>query len=70
MPEADPRRIRSLFDQALALPKAARHSFLATRCGGDAGLRQRLQAMLEAAEDPRFLATPTKGDHEIGRAHV
>lgn len=59
MPDSDHRRLRSLFEQALELPSTAREAFLVARCGSDAALKQRLQAMLAAAADERFLASPT-----------
>ena len=45
-----PRQIeKALFDTALNLQDAAlREAFLAQACGGDAGLRERLQALLDA----------------------
>ncbi len=59
MPDSKHQRIRSLFDGAMALPKSQREPFLDGQCGGDAGLRQRLDAMLAAADDERFLGAPT-----------
>ncbi|QDT08396.1 protein kinase domain-containing protein [Stieleria marina] len=40
--------IDNLFLEALELPASQWSEFLETRCGGDAGLRQKLQSLLEA----------------------
>ncbi|MBL9030967.1 MAG: serine/threonine protein kinase [Phycisphaerae bacterium] len=57
MPEhADLRRI---FDLVIDLPAAERPAALARECGGDDALRRRLEAMLAAADDDRFLVSPT-----------
>lgn len=57
----DPRhaQLRDLFDRALELRAEARAAFLDERCGDDADLKARLQAMLAAADDEDFLAHPT-----------
>ena len=55
----DHRRLRQLFDRALDVPIVERAKFLAEACAGDEALRQRLLAMLQAAEDEQFLAAPT-----------
>ncbi|MBK8096837.1 MAG: tetratricopeptide repeat protein [Planctomycetes bacterium] len=52
-------RLRQLFDQAFELPAAARDAFLSSACAGDDSLQRRLEAMLAAADDQRFLAEPT-----------
>jgi serine/threonine protein kinase len=59
----DPKheRLRSLFDRALDLPPAERAAFLARECGGDSTLKLRVEALLTAADDDRFLASPTSG---------
>jgi serine/threonine protein kinase/Flp pilus assembly protein TadD len=50
---ADPRRVKDLFVAALELPDAAaRRAFLDRECGDDADLRQRLDALLAAHDDP------------------
>lgn len=50
---ADPRRIKELFVAALDLPDAqARQMFLDRECGDDADLRQRLDVLLKAHDDP------------------
>ena len=50
---ADPRRVKELFVAVLDLPDAqARQAFLERECGSDADLRQRLQALLKAHDDP------------------
>ena len=40
--------LQSLFDECVALPEAARASFVAQRCGDDAALSSQLLAMLAA----------------------
>jgi serine/threonine protein kinase/tetratricopeptide (TPR) repeat protein len=59
--------LRRIFDQALELQPAARAAFLAQRCGDDAGMRLRLEAMLAAALDEHFLTAPT-GDRPGSQA--
>ena len=56
----DPRRVKEVFVEAVELPdEAARSAFLARACGGDAGLRDRVEALLRS-HDPAgsFLGTP------------
>src|SRR5262245_26978710 len=49
----DPRRVKELFVAALDLPTGpARRAFLDGACGGEADLRQRLDVLLQAHEDP------------------
>jgi serine/threonine protein kinase/tetratricopeptide (TPR) repeat protein len=59
MPDPEPARLRQLFDRALDLGASARSRFLDEECAGDAELKQRLSTMLAAAEDERFLSSPT-----------
>src|SRR5439155_2990824 len=50
---ADARRVKELFVAALDLPDAeARRTFLDGACGEDADLRQRLDVLLQAHDDP------------------
>src|SRR5215468_1694800 len=50
---ADPRRIKDLFVAALEQPDpAARRAFLDRECTGDAELRQRLDVLLRAHDEP------------------
>ncbi len=50
---ADPRRVKDLFVAALDLPDPqAQQAFLERECGADAGLRQRLEILLKAHDDP------------------
>ena len=50
---ADPRRVKELFVALLDLPDAhARQAFLERECAADADLRQRLEALLKAHENP------------------
>ncbi len=56
----DPRKERELFEQAIELPAAGRHAFLDSACGGDAALRQRIEALLSASEaEAGFLPNKT-----------
>jgi hypothetical protein len=48
----------SLFHQALGKPAAERAGFLAAACGGDEELRQRLEVLLQAHENPRGFLQP------------
>jgi hypothetical protein len=50
---ADPRRVKELFVAALELPDPqAWQAFLERECAGDAELRQRLEILLKAHDDP------------------
>jgi serine/threonine protein kinase/WD40 repeat protein len=50
---ADSRRVKELFVALLDLPDAqARQAFLERECGADADLRERLEALLRAHENP------------------
>ena len=53
------RQLRELFEQALELSAEQRRIFLAARCAEQPELRQRIEALLAAAEDDRFLTSPT-----------
>ncbi len=59
MTESTHERLRHLFDRALDLQSSARTKFLDEKCGDDALLKQRLIAMLSAAESEQFLSAPT-----------
>src|SRR5262245_66530172 len=49
----------SLFHQALGKPAGERGAFLERACGPDAGLRRRLEALLQAHDNPgSFLGQP------------
>ncbi len=49
----DPRRVKELFVAALDLPDVqARRALLDRECGGDADLRDRLDVLLQAHDDP------------------
>jgi hypothetical protein len=49
----DPRRVKELFVALLDLrDRQARQAFLERECAGDADLRQRLEALLKAHENP------------------
>ena len=51
--------VRRLFDMVLDVPASQRESVLDRACGGDEGLKQRILAMIAAAEDDQFLGQPT-----------
>src|SRR4051794_29570923 len=59
---SDPKHelLKRVFDLVIAAPVDQRQSLLIRECGGDVELRQRVAAMIEAAEDERFLAAPTE----------
>lgn len=54
----DWKRLEELFYRALEMPAAARTQFLDDACRDDAGLRRKLQAMLDAASKPGDFLTP------------
>src|SRR5580765_6017783 len=62
MADRDYDKLRQLFDRVLATPSEERKALLDRECAGDRELRQRLEAILEASEDDRFLASPTEVD--------
>src|SRR5712691_7538522 len=52
-------RVREAFEAALALPADARPAYLSRTCGGDAALRQQVEALLASHERAKsFLETP------------
>ena len=53
------QRVEQLFEQAQALPSAARESWLAAQCGGDAVLAAEVHSLLCSAQD----AHPLLGAH-------
>ncbi len=55
-----PERVRTLFDQALALPPAERPGYLADACGGDEALRAEVESLLahHAGMSPDFMKVP------------
>jgi len=54
-------RLRAIFDEAMQLPPEERPSLLTAKCGDDAALRRRIEALLATAEsDDPFLAEPTR----------
>ena len=55
MTEHQHEYVRRLFDLVLDVPAAQREAILDRECGGDDGLKQRILAMIEAAEDSKFL---------------
>ncbi|MFO1052564.1 MAG: serine/threonine-protein kinase [Planctomycetota bacterium] len=63
MSDLDRERLRRLFDQALELPARAREAFLDSKCHGDGELKQRLHAMLAAADDQHVV--PNSSDPQV-----
>src|SRR5262249_7113014 len=66
----DPKRVKEIFLEAAELPdEAARAAFLDRACGGDAGLRARVEALLRS-HDPAgsFLGTPAAAIPDPGLA--
>jgi hypothetical protein len=52
-------RVREAFEGALAFPADARPAYLSRACGGDAALRQQVEALLASHERAKsFLETP------------
>jgi hypothetical protein len=62
MADRDYEKLRELFDRVIATPSEERKALLDRECAGDPELRQRVEAILEASEDERFLASPTEVD--------
>src|SRR5437868_11125363 len=68
MPESNPftggddPKLRQVLDGAADLPPDQRAAFLDEACGGDAGLRQRVESLLQALDEADgFVADPTAG---------
>ncbi len=59
MTDGPHERLRRIFEEALDARPGDRSALLDRECGGDTGLRARVEAMLRAAEDERFLSSPT-----------
>ncbi len=53
--------VRRLFDMAMDVPASQRKAVLDRECAGDDGLKQRILAMVAAAEDDQFLGNATGG---------
>src|SRR3954467_14522180 len=52
-------QVEALFAAALEQPASLRQPFIAARCGADAGLREEVASLVNAAEQSQdFLATP------------
>lgn len=62
MTEQKHEALRRLFDLARGAAPGDRGPLLDRECGGDAELKSRIEAMVAAAEDDRFLSDPTQ-DH-------
>ncbi|MFN0054925.1 MAG: serine/threonine-protein kinase [Planctomycetales bacterium] len=58
--DMNPSREEALFALALEKPAEKRAAFLDAECEGDPALRQRLEALLAAHEEPESLAGPDK----------
>ena len=59
----DPVRAKSLFLAAADLPEEERAAYLERECGGDADLRDRVEALLRADAPARYDAPGTFGDY-------
>jgi serine/threonine protein kinase/WD40 repeat protein len=58
---SDPKRVQAVFLQAVELPSANRASVLSCECGDDRELRQRVEALLQAHDEPdSFLEKPAR----------
>jgi tRNA A-37 threonylcarbamoyl transferase component Bud32/tetratricopeptide (TPR) repeat protein len=55
--------VRRLFDMVLDVPTAQRESVLERECAGDDGLKRRILAMIDAAEDDQFLGDATADEN-------
>ncbi len=65
MPESNHERIRKLFDLVIEAQPSERRPLLERACPDDEGLRKRIEAMVAAAEEDRFLSEPTRGDANV-----
>jgi len=65
MTDPNHERVRDLFGRALELDRAERAPFLDAECGADRALRERVEALLGAADDERFLTAPTAPGHAL-----
>jgi serine/threonine protein kinase/pimeloyl-ACP methyl ester carboxylesterase len=62
-------RVKAVFERALAVEEADRSAFLATACGSDGLLRQRVEALLASyAASPSFLETSASAVLDLRRA--
>ena len=61
--------VRRLFDMAMDVPASQRETVLDRECGGHEGLKQRILAMIAAAEDDQFLGNATGGDLDEATVH-
>src|SRR5262245_18128645 len=59
MSETGPDNLRRIFDLAFDANPESRAQILDRECGGDVGLRRRVEAMLAGAQDERFLGSAT-----------
>jgi serine/threonine protein kinase len=55
---SDPKRVQAMFLAAVEWPGDQRFTFLERECAGDMELRQRVEALLKAHDDPTFLERP------------
>jgi serine/threonine protein kinase/tetratricopeptide (TPR) repeat protein len=60
--DRDYEKLRRLFDRVAAAPPGERASLLDRECADDPELRARVEAILSAAEDDRFLVSPTQAE--------
>jgi eukaryotic-like serine/threonine-protein kinase len=68
---ASHQREAAIFDAAMELPPEQRAAHLDQACGGDAALRQRMEALLKAGESScGFLDSPTDPPMAVGPTNV
>ena len=64
MNEHEHENLRRIFDEAIMASPRERDALLERACKGDTGLKRRIEAMIAAAEDDRFMAEATQGDQD------
>jgi hypothetical protein len=67
----DPKRVKEIFMAVSEVAADGRAALLDRECDGDAQLRQRVEALLQAHEEPAsFLRQEVRGGSEATRAYV
>ena len=67
MPDPKHEQLKRLFDLVIAAPVDQRETLLNRECGDDLELRQRVSAMVQAADDVRF---PVRADRRFARRTI
>ena len=65
MPDSNHETLRRVFDLVISADPGERGAILERECRGDAGLRARVEALVAAAEDSRFLGESTRTDADV-----